>query len=67
MIVCRQLATRDDRLLRVVAQTVVTSGDLDWNEAAVLREMPNPVDRAGLEDALGRVFSAFDMTDWVSG
>ena len=35
--------------------------------AAVLREIPNPVDRVGLKDALGRVFSVFDMTDWVSG
>jgi hypothetical protein len=76
MIVCRQIATRDDRLPRVVAQTVVTNADLDWNEAcmgactaagAVLREMPNPIERDGLEDALGRVFSAFDMTDWVYG
>ena len=76
MIVRRQLATRDASLPRVVAQTVVTPADLDRNEAcmgactaagAVLREMPNPVDRDGLEDALGRVFCAFDMTDWVSG
>jgi hypothetical protein len=59
-----------------VAQTVVTSGNLDWNEAcmgactaaaAVLREMLNPVDHVGLKDALGRVFVAFDMTDWESG
>ena len=65
MIVCRKLATRDDRLPRVVAQTVVTSADLDRNEAcmgactaaaAVLREIPSPVDRVGLKDALERVF-----------
>ena len=76
MIVRRQLAMREETLLRVVAQTVVTSANLDRNEAcmgactaaaAVLKKMPNPVDRVGLEDALGRVFSAFDMTDWVSG
>jgi hypothetical protein len=35
--------------------------------AAVLREMLNPVNHVGLKDALGRVFSAFDMTDWLSG
>ena len=70
------LATGADRLPRVAAQTVVTRSNLDRNEACVgactaaetvLREIPNPVDRVGLEDALGRVFSAFDMTDWVSG
>ena len=76
MIVRLQLATGDASLPRVVAQTVVTPANLDRNEACmgactaaveVLREMPNPVDRDGLEDALGRVFCAFDMTDWVSG
>jgi hypothetical protein len=54
MIVSQKLATRDASLRRVVAQTVVTPADLDRNEAcmgacttagAVLREMPNPVDR----------------------
>ena len=76
MIVFWQLGTRDDRLPSVVAQLVVTSGNLDQNEAcmdactaaaAVLRKMPSPIDRVGLEDALGRVFSEFDMTDWMSG
>ena len=76
MIVCRQLSARDVSLPRVVAQTMVFPANLDRNEAcmdactaaaAVFREIPNPVDRVGLEVALGRVFSAFDMTDWVSG
>ena len=75
MIVCQQLARRDDRLSRVVAQTVVTSGNLDRNEAcmdactaaaAMLREMAIPVNRVDLEDAFGRVFSAFNLTVWVS-
>ena len=75
MILCRQLAARDARLSRVVAQTVVTRANFDQNEvcmgactaaAAVLSERPNPVDRVGLEDALGKAFSAFDMTNWVS-
>ena len=35
--------------------------------AAVLSEMPNPVDRVGLGDALGKSFSVFNMRDWVSG
>ena len=35
MIVCRQIATGDASLPKVVAQTVVTSGDLDWNEACM--------------------------------
>ena len=70
------LVTGADRLPRVVAQTVVTRSNLGRNEAcvgectaaaAVLREIPNPVDRVGLEDALGRVFSVFNMMDWVSG
>ena len=72
MILRRQLATRDASYPRFVAQTVVPSADLDRNEAcmgacsaaaAVLNEIPNPVNRVGLEDALGKVFSAFDMTD----
>ena len=75
MILRLQLATRDARLPRVVAQTVVTSANLDRNEActgdcaaaaAVLSEMPNPVDRVSLEDALGKAFSAFNMVDWGS-
>jgi hypothetical protein len=32
--------------------------------AAVLSEIPNPADRVVLEDALGKAFSAYDMTDW---
>ena len=76
MIVRPKLATGAASLPRVVAQTVVTPANLDWNEAcvgactnaaAVLKGILNPVLRDVLEDALGRVFSAFDMTDWESG
>ena len=73
MVLRRKLATRDASLPRVVAQTVVTNADLGRNEAcmaactsaaAVLSEIPNPADRVVLEDALGKAFSAYDMTDW---
>ena len=75
MICHRQLATRDAGLPKVVAQTVVNNADLDRNEAcmaaftaavAVLSEIPRPIDRVVLEDALGKALSAFDMTDWGS-
>ena len=55
---------------------VVTQDNLDQNKArmgactnaaTVLKEIPNPVVRDVLEDALGRVFFAFNMTDWESG
>ena len=75
-IICRrQLATRDDSLSRVVAQTVVTNANLDRNEACmaacttaaeVISEIPRPINCVVLEDALGKALSAFDMTDWGS-
>ena len=72
MILCWQLETRDASLPRVVSQKVVTNANLDCNEAcmaawtadtAVLSEIPNPLDCVVLKAALGRAFSAFDVTD----
>jgi hypothetical protein len=57
-----------------VAQTVVTNANLDRSKAcmaactaaaAVLSEVPNPVDCVVLKDAPEKASSAFNKTDWV--